>query len=121
MFKEYFKKSQRIFLWFISYSLNRVRVHKMKKCSKSFMFSLHCALLSALGMMCHESDAPLVANGHVTAWRRSLTSLEGDVRCDKDYMYVGPSPRVRCVASNQWQPVGGHCARRVWTSGLVSM
>ena len=80
-----------------------------------------CFSLSALGMTCRESDAPLVANGQVTAWRRYLRLLEGDVSCDRDFLYVGGNPRVRCVATSKWQPAGGHCARRTWTSGLVNV
>ena len=75
---------------------------------------------SAPGMICQEPDSPLVANGQVTSWRRSLASLEGDVSCDADYMYVGSNPMVQCVATNKWQPADGHCARRIWTSGLVN-
>ncbi|KAL8598775.1 hypothetical protein ACOMHN_033338 [Nucella lapillus] len=46
---------------------------------------------------CKPSEAPDVANAHVTKWRVTPSSLDGDVSCDEDYMLSAEeTPQVRC-------------------------
>ncbi|KAL8607332.1 hypothetical protein ACOMHN_039482 [Nucella lapillus] len=69
--------------------------------------------------LCDESKSLAIPNGRVTSWQRSLTSVEGSVTCDADYIYVGSNPTVKCFVSNKWQPPNGTCAQRVWRSDKV--
>ncbi|KAL8594590.1 hypothetical protein ACOMHN_002145 [Nucella lapillus] len=46
---------------------------------------------------CKQSEAPVVANAHVTKWRVTPSSLDGDVSCDEDYMVSAEeTPQVCC-------------------------
>ncbi|KAK7474263.1 hypothetical protein BaRGS_00034506 [Batillaria attramentaria] len=70
--------------------------------------------------VCLEDDAPplpLTLNNPTVTWRRTLTSLEGDVTCDVDYLYDSDTnPVMRCLASGQWETenADGNCVQRTW-------
>ncbi|KAL8588688.1 hypothetical protein ACOMHN_046460 [Nucella lapillus] len=50
---------------------------------------------------CKPSEAPDIANAHVTKWQKTSSSLDGDVSCDEDYMLSAEdTPQVRCHLSN---------------------
>ncbi|XP_076467608.1 uncharacterized protein LOC143298612 [Babylonia areolata] len=54
---------------------------------------------------CTAADAPVTANGHVSTWRLTSSSLQGDVSCDQTYMLSADvTPQVVC------QPVIGRWA-----------
>ncbi|KAK7491723.1 hypothetical protein BaRGS_00016979 [Batillaria attramentaria] len=47
-------------------------------------------------------------------WRRSLTSLEGDVTCHADYMYNETYVTSRCNEDGDWVPPFGTCLQYIF-------
>ena len=67
--------------------------------------------LTSLDAIC--KDIPVIAGGSVTSWRRTLTSLDGDITCDSDFLWVGNDVTARCFSNGTWQ-VDAPCNQWHW-------
>ena len=60
--------------------------------------------------LCEEAE---VGNGTMS-WRSTLTSLEGDVTCNTDFMYTSVDTTLRCNDNGTWEPPIGQCLQYYW-------
>ena len=60
--------------------------------------------------VCQQTD---IGNGTLS-WNSTLTSLEGDVTCDTDFMYTSVDTAVRCHDNGAWDPPIGQCLQYYW-------
>ncbi|KAL8569024.1 hypothetical protein ACOMHN_048272 [Nucella lapillus] len=75
-----------------------------------------------LDVYTREKEAPDVTNAHVTKWRVTPSSLDGDVSCDADYMLSAEErPQVRCwLNSGAWTTLmNATCKQFAWRNYTV--
>ena len=70
----------------------------------------HCFHFVTSDPVCEQAD---IGNG-TTSWNSTLTSLEGDVTCDTDFMYTSVDTAVRCHDNGAWEPPIGQCLQYYW-------
>ncbi|KAL8612052.1 hypothetical protein ACOMHN_052074 [Nucella lapillus] len=73
---------------------------------------------------CKSSEAPDVANAHVTKWRVTSTSLDCDVSCDEDYMLSEDETQtVRCQLDHGvWTTLtNATCKQFAWRNHTVKL
>ncbi|KAL8577850.1 hypothetical protein ACOMHN_054599 [Nucella lapillus] len=71
---------------------------------------------------CKLSEAPDVTKAHVTNWRVTSSSLDGDVSCDEDFMLSeDETPRVRCqLDTGVWTTLmNATCKQFAWRNYTV--
>ena len=68
--------------------------------------SLSCHVLSLSDPTCEEAD---IAGNGTASWQSTLTSLEGDVTCDTDFMYTNVDTALRCHGNGTWDAPIGQC------------
>ncbi|KAL8577851.1 hypothetical protein ACOMHN_054600 [Nucella lapillus] len=76
----------------------------------------------SLNIYTMEKEAPDVTKAHVTKWRVTSSSLDGDVSCDEDFMLSeNETPRVRCqLGTGVWTTLmNATCKQFAWRNYTV--
>ncbi|KAK7501753.1 hypothetical protein BaRGS_00007184 [Batillaria attramentaria] len=67
---------------------------------------------------CQQTKAPPLAGGRVAQWHHTLTSFQGDVTCDANFIYSGDDATLRCLPDGQWE-MDGECKQHIWTDATL--